>query len=117
MIKRKYIIITAVIIFPVLFFWFGRFHFSKYYFFGRDIRVEKISKIECGFWKDYDCCNLSFLDDFLICNEIHWNNDTLYVNGKPKGKVIRLVHRFYSKDYILTLQSLDGQHTGLLISK
>ena len=116
MTKIKYIIILAIILLPILFFLLGRFHFSKHYLIGRNICIEKASKIKCKFWKTYDG---AIIGDFLDCGENHWRikDGILYVNEKPKAKVIGLVYRCLTNDYILTIQSLDGQETGSYISK
>ena len=117
MTKRKNIIIIIIILLPILFFWLGRFHFSKHYFIGRNISIEKTSKINCRFWKAYDGDLL--LGDFLNCDESYWKikKGILYVNEKPEVKLIGLVHRCLINDYILTVQSLDGQKTCSYISK
>ena len=115
MTKMKFIIITGVILLPIFIFWLGDFHFSKHYFIAQNISTEKEKRIKCGFWKAYE----SVLGDILVCNQCNCkiNQGILYINEEPKAKVISLIRRFPSCDYILTIQSLEGQKTGSYISK
>ena len=116
MIKRKFIIITGIILLPILVFWLGNFHLSEQYFIVRNVNTEKASKIKCRFWKAREG---AILGDFLEYNEGYWKikQGILYVNEKPEAKAVSLVHRCFLNDYILTIQSLDGQKTGSYISK
>jgi hypothetical protein len=41
MTKRKNIIIIIIILLPILFFGLSGFHFSKHYFIGHNISIEK----------------------------------------------------------------------------
>ena len=110
--KKTLIIIAIIVLLPLSIFWFGNFHFSNHYFIGRDIPFEKISKLNVDFWKYSDEYHVT---DFFDNNMI--KNDTLYIAGRPEAKVIKIVHRYFLNDYILTIQSFDGQETGSYVSK
>ena len=113
--KKKFIIIIGIILLPIFIFWLGDFHFSKHYFIAQNISTEKERKIKCGFWKAYE----SVLGDILVCNKCNCKikQGVLYIDEEPKAKVISLVYRCFLNDYILTIQSLDGQKIGSYISK
>ena len=113
MTKKKFIIITGIILLPIFIFWLGDFHFSKHYLIGQNISTEKEKKIKCGFWKAYE----PILGDFLGCSRCKIKQGILYIDEEPKAKVISLVYRCFPNDYILTIQSLDGQEIGSYVSK
>ena len=50
--KKRIIIIAIIILTPILIFILGDFHFSKIDLLERDISVNKINNIDCGFWKN-----------------------------------------------------------------
>ena len=80
--------------------------------------LNKISKIDCAFWKHNGGTIDSISEDFLEFNETYHfiKNDTLYINKKPVAIASRLVHRC-SLDYELTLISFDKKQTLYYVSK
>jgi hypothetical protein len=116
--KKKVIMILTTILIVVIIFILGRFHFSSTYFLGRDISVNKINEIDCGFWKynggGIDSLNIDFIEFKKSNRKI--KNDTLYFGETPIAIATRLVHRCF-KDYELTLKSFDGRQTQYYVSK
>ncbi len=110
-------IITTIILLPVLFFRLGRFHFDDNYIIGQYTPFEKVVKIDCH-WKYYDGCS-NILGEALTFKNSKWEvkNDTIYFDKKPKIIVESLIYRYFPNDYILTIQSLDGQQTCSYVSK
>ena len=124
--KKKNIIITIVILLPILIFWLGGFRFDKYHIIERNVPFKKAKVII--FWKDYEggrcITGVDFFDlqkDYVqaTCRNERYKikKDTLYFAEQPIAKIVSLVHRCFLNDYILTIQSLDGQKTGSYISK
>jgi len=116
--RKRIIIITTIILTIVLIFILGRFHFSSIYILGRDISVNKINDIDCGFWKNNDGGIDSLNFDLLEFKESNRRikNDTLYFGEIPIAIASRLVHRCFI-DYELTLKSFDGRQTQYFVSK
>jgi hypothetical protein len=113
--RKRIIIIAIIILLPFLIFWAGRFHFSEFYFIGRDIPFERINRLNVD-WK-YSGGDRITGQDFLEFDD-YWTikKDTLYMGEQPVAKVISLVKRCFI-DYELKIQSFDKQETGYYVSK
>lgn len=115
--RKKIYIILAIILTPILIFWLGGFHFSKYYLIGRDVPFRRLHKIKCDDWKAMEAYAITGpVYDGFSGKECKIANDTLFIYGEPVGRPVSLVHRCFI-DYELTIQSFDGTKTGSWVSK
>ena len=114
---KKVLFITVTALVFILAFKLGRFRYSSEYFIVRDIPYDRITRIDCRFWKFNGGTLPGGHYDLLDFNKgiCTISGNKLYIEGLPIAHVVSLVRRI--SDYELTVTGLDNGEICYFVSK